>query len=81
MKESSKCDPSNVSFQDKKVIELFYSLKPLGITPDKINGQTIGTYAIPECGTNFAINLIKDAKPKNFADLIRISGLAHGTDV
>jgi DNA polymerase-3 subunit alpha (Gram-positive type) len=81
MKESSKCDPSNVDFQDKQVIKLFEGLEPLKITPDQLNGQTLGTYAIPECSTDFTIQMIKDSKPKNFGDLIRISGLSHGTEV
>jgi DNA polymerase-3 subunit alpha (Gram-positive type) len=56
-------------------------LEPLNIKPEQINGETIGTYALPECSTPFTIGMIKESKPKCFGDLIRISGLSHGTDV
>lgn len=72
---------SEANFQDKNVYELFTSLKPLNIEPTDINGETIGTYAIPEMSTSFTMQLIKDVKPTSFNDLIRIAGLSHGTGV
>ncbi|MBR2020622.1 MAG: PolC-type DNA polymerase III [Clostridia bacterium] len=71
----------DVAMNDRSVYELFESTAPLGITPDDIEGCTIGTYGLPELGTPFIQQVLLDAKPKNFADLLQISGLTHGTNV
>lgn len=81
------CDTSgktlkDISFSDKNVINIFSSLEPYNISSDDVDGLfTIGTIGIPECSTDFAMKLIKDASPKDFGDLIRISGLSHGKNV
>ncbi len=71
----------DVAMNDRSVYELFESTAPLGIKPDDIEGCTIGTYGLPELGTPFIQQVLLDAKPRNFADLLQISGLTHGTNV
>lgn len=73
-------DPLKISLQDEKVNELFLSNKSLNLVCDDFI-YDLGTLGIPEFGTRFVRQMVKDTKPTNFSDLIRISGLSHGTDV
>lgn len=70
----------DIPFDDKEVLELFSGPEVLGIKKDQIMCDT-GTLGIPEFGTNFVIEMLKDTKPTSFAELVKISGLSHGTDV
>ena len=74
-------DPTTIPLDDKKVMSLFQDTSALGITPEQIGGTKTGSLGIPEFGTEFAIQMLLDTKPRLFSDLIRISGLGHGTDV
>ncbi len=76
----SDTDILKVPMNDPKVYELFRSTEPLGITPDDI-GCPLGTLGLPELSTSFVQQVLVEAKPKNFADLLQVSGLTHGTDV
>ncbi|MGN0159513.1 MAG: PolC-type DNA polymerase III [Brotaphodocola sp.] len=75
-------DPSTeIPLDSPAVMALFQNTSSLGITPDDIGGCQLGALGIPEFGTDFAMQMLLDAKPKYFSDLVRIAGLAHGTDV
>ena len=74
-------DPVEIPLDSKEVMSLFQNTEALGLTPDDIGGCPLGTLGIPEFGTDFAMQMLVDAKPKYFSDLVRISGLSHGTDV
>ena len=73
-------DPTKVPLDDKETMSIFSSTKALGVTPEAIKSE-VGTFGIPESGTKFVRGMLKDTKPSTFEELIRISGLSHGTDV
>ena len=76
----SGTDIMKVPLDDKETMSIFTSTKALGVTTDEIMCNT-GTLGIPEFGTPFTIQLVEDTKPTTFAELVKISGLSHGTDV
>ena len=78
--DTTKVNILDIPFDDKNVISLFTSPKVLGVSEDDILCKT-GTLGIPEFGTNFAINMLLEIKPTHFADLVKIAGLSHGTNV
>lgn len=74
-------DAKNIPLDNKEVMSLFGGTEALGITPADIGDCPLGCLGIPEFGTDFVIQMLIDTKPKTFSDLVRISGLSHGTDV
>lgn len=73
-------DITKVPLDDKDTMSIFTSTKALGVTNEQIMSKT-GTLGIPEFGTPFTIGMVAETKPTTFAELIKISGLSHGTDV
>ena len=71
----------NIPLDDEQVLSLFNNTSALGVTPDDLMGLDLGSLGVPEFGTEFVMQMLRDTKPKNFSDLVRISGLSHGTDV
>ena len=74
-------DPTTIPLDDPQVMSLFQNTSALGITPEQIDGCPVGSLGVPEFGTDFVIQMLLDTKPQSLSDLIRISGLGHGTDV
>ena len=75
-------DPvKEIPLDSKEVMSLFQNTSALGIEPEDIGGCKLGALGIPEFGTDFAMQMLIDTKPKYFSDLVRIAGLSHGTDV
>ena len=70
-----------VPLDQRDVMSLFAGTQALGISPEDIGGCRLGCLGIPEFGTDFAMQMLIDTKPKYFSDLVRIAGLSHGTDV
>ena len=81
LKDMTGLDPMDIPIGAPEVMSLFQDTSSLGISPEDIGGTPLGTLAIPEFNTDFAINMLLDAKPRYVSDLVRIAGLAHGTDV
>ncbi len=74
-------NPLEVPLDDPGVLSLFTGTEALGVTPEQMDGVDLGVLGVPEFGTNFVMGMLRDTKPSTFSELIRISGLSHGTNV
>ena len=74
-------DPTTIALDDPQVMSLFQNTSALGVTAEQMDGTDLGSLGIPEFGTDFVFQMLRDTKPQKFSDLVRISGLGHGTDV
>ena len=81
LQDSIGIDPLKIPLNDEAALSLFCDTKALGIAPEQIKGIKVGTLGIPEYGTKFVRGLLLDTKPRTMSELIRISGLSHGTNV
>ncbi len=81
LQDLTETDPLSVQLDDQDVLSLFSGTEVLGIEPKDIDGCETGTIGVPEFGTQFVMGMLQQTHPKNFSELIRISGLSHGTDV
>lgn len=81
MSDLTGIDPMSIPMDDKDTLSLFSSTKVLKIDLKNELGTSVGTLGIPEFGTTFVRRMLEDTRPKAFSELVRISGLSHGTDV
>lgn len=81
LEDLTHVDAQKIRLDDEKVLSLFENLSALNITKEDLGGCDLGSLGIPEFGTDFVMQMLRDTKPKTFSDLVRISGLSHGTDV
>ena len=80
LQDLSGIEVTKINLSDSEVMKIFSSPEVLGVTPEQILCET-GTLGVPEFGTKFVISMLMDTKPKTFGELLKISGLSHGTDV
>ena len=81
LEDLTDINAQDIPLDNKEVMSLFVSTEALGVTPEQLGGCPLGSLGIPEFGTDFVIQMLVDTKPQSFSDLVRISGLSHGTDV
>ena len=83
-------DVTTIDLGDKDTMSIFTGPEILGVKRDDLRGLTrkdgtkycpTGTLGVPEFGTSFLLGMLEETKPTTFAELIKISGLSHGTDV
>jgi DNA polymerase-3 subunit alpha (Gram-positive type) len=70
-----------IPLDDPETMAIFTSPEPLGLARgDGVVGET-GSIGIPEFGTGFTRQMLRDTAPRDFDTLVRLSGFSHGTDV
>ena len=80
LEEMTGVSPQSIPLDDAETMILFSGATSLGVTPEDI-GSEIGSLGLPEFGTRFVRQMLLATRPKTFSELVRISGLSHGTDV
>lgn len=80
LEEFTHIKPTKIPIGDEATMSIFRNTEALGVTSEQIN-SSVGTYGIPEFGTRFVRQMVEDVQPKNFGQIVRVSGYSHGTDV
>src|SRR5690606_1436360 len=80
LQELTGVDVRRVPLDDAETLRLFYGPESLDISPEDAS-KAVGTVAIPEFGTRFVRQMLVETRPKTVGELVRISGLSHGTNV
>ncbi|MBQ3356964.1 MAG: PolC-type DNA polymerase III [Oscillospiraceae bacterium] len=80
MEDLTGVNAQKIPLDDKETMSIFTSSKVLGYEHDPILTE-VGSVGIPEFGTGFTREMLKDTMPTQFDTLIRLSGFSHGTDV
>ncbi|MGB7594768.1 MAG: PolC-type DNA polymerase III [Erysipelotrichaceae bacterium] len=80
LEKYSGIDPKTIPMNDPEVISVFSSIAPLHLDPRNY-GEKTGAAGLPEFGTTFVRQILEATQPQSFSDLVRVSGLSHGTDV
>ena len=80
LQDITNVDPKSIPLDDKATMSIFSSTEALGVRPEQIDSK-VGTFGVPEFGTRFVREMLVETLPKTFEELIRISGLSHGTNV
>ncbi len=80
MCDMADIDWKSIPFDDPATLSLFWSTKALKLKRNILNNKT-GTLGLPEFGTTLAMRILVESKPRGFGDLVRVSGLSHGTNV
>jgi len=73
--------PEDIPITDKQVLKVFTGVEVLGVNPNQVFGEVIGTTGLPEFGTQLTKRMLIDIRPNSISDLLKVSGLSHGTDV
>ena len=90
LQDLSGIDVTKIDLGDPDTMKIFTGPEILGVDRYKLRGLTdkdgrkycpTGTLGVPEFGTSFLLGMLEETKPTTFAELIKISGLSHGTDV
>ena len=82
LEEYTGINSLTVDINDHDMLSLFNSSKALGLKEELLKKPIpLGTLGIPEMGTNFVTKMLLETKPSSISELVRISGLSHGTDV
>ena len=89
LQDLSGMDVTKIDLGDPDTMKIFTGPEVLGVEKDQLRGLTkdgrkycpTGTLGVPEFGTSFLLGMLEETKPTTFAELIKISGLSHGTDV
>ena len=73
-------DARNIPIDDAKLYSLFGGTEVLGLTEEQL-GSKVASFGLPELGTAFVRGMLVETLPKSFAEVVKISGLSHGTNV